>query len=462
VVSFDELGDYVHDEVVQRTPSQTPRKWALDQQGKLVVARVPVAKIKPAALPEDLRTTVEDHRPWVRESAVKPLRELLTGRHPGLALAARAALKKLARDDSDAVKAAARAALGTDAQVGSAAVQIANPVTAVPASDADRPRNLLVQATTPAAWHTPLRRRWLIGGAIVASLISGFTTTVYLAVNSGQPAETASKRDRPQVVERSAVRAGMTPFRDTLRDGGEGPLMIVIPAGDFTMGSPPGETGQYKDEIPQHRVTIKSFALSQTEVTFDDYDRFPKATQRALPSDASWGRGRRPVINVSWKDATAYALWLSAQTGLQYRLPSEAEWEYAARANEPAAFSTGKCISETQANFRDQFRYGDCPSSNNYLGKTQSVSTYPANGFGLHDMHGNVLEWVQDCWHDNYRQAPQDAGAWLQRGGGDCTRRILRGGSWGSGPLGLRSAGRIGSTVDEAVGYIGFRLARTR
>jgi len=222
--------------------------------------------------------------------------------------------------------------------------------------------------------------------------------------------------------------------------------MVVIRAGEFMMGSPAGEIDRGSDEGPQHRVAIKSFLLGQTEVTFDDYDRFALATNRAMPKDYGWGRGTRPVIGVSWRDADAFARWLSGQTGRGYRLPSEAEWEYAARAGTTTPHGMRDGLYSWQANCGNQ------------IGKTQTVGSYPINGFGLHDMYGNVWEWVQDCWHDNYQGAPGDGSAWLSD---NCAGRALRGGSWATNPLGLRSANRDWS-ADFDVNYIGFRLARTR
>ena len=141
-----------------------------------------------------------------------------------------------------------------------------------------------------------------------------------------------------------------TRFRDSLKDGSLGPEMMVIPAEKFRMGSPKGELGRYGDEGPQHRVRFKnSFALGVTEVTFEEYDRFARATGRKLPKDRGWGRDKRSVIKVTWKDATEYTQWLSGQTGKQYRLPTEAEWEYAARAGTTTSFSTGDCITTSQA-----------------------------------------------------------------------------------------------------------------
>lgn len=231
------------------------------------------------------------------------------------------------------------------------------------------------------------------------------------------------------------------------------PEMVVIPAGTFVMGSPESEQGRRSDEGPQHEVSIRSFALGRTEVTFDEYDRFAEATGRKRPNDEGWGRGSRPVINVSWDDATAYAEWLSEQTGKGYRLPSEAEWEYAARAGTTTRYSWGDDIDCGKARYG--FNSGECGQQRS----TDTVGGFPANAFGLLDMHGNVWEWTQDCWHGNYEGAPGDGSAWLEADNGECARRVVRGGGWNSRPQGLRSAIRL-RYDSEAFNNRGFRLAR--
>lgn len=234
--------------------------------------------------------------------------------------------------------------------------------------------------------------------------------------------------------------------------------MVVIPAGEFMMGSPSSEPDRLESEGPQHRVQIeKPFAIGKYTVTFEEYDAFVQANQSDKPSDEGWGRGRRPVINVSWEEARAYAKWLSEQTGKHYRLPSEAEWEYAARAGTTTPFLTGEQITTEQANFDGKYTYNGSAKGEN-RGKTVEVGSFPANAFGLHDVHGNVWEWVQDCWHDNYEGAPGDGTAWES---GDCTRRLLRGGSWNYDPQNVRSAGRYRYAPGSRSGDVGFRLART-
>ena len=233
------------------------------------------------------------------------------------------------------------------------------------------------------------------------------------------------------------------------RDCAECPEMVVIPAGSFMMGSPESEEGRADDEGPVHRVEIgEPFAVGMYEVTFEEWDACAAAggCGRSRPDDEGWGRGKRPVIHVSWEDAQAYVEWLSRKTGEEYRLLSEAEWEYAARAGSRTRYSFGDDITENDVNYGKN------------IGKTQPVGSYAANGFGLHDMHGNVWEWVQDCWNDKYEGAPADGRAWES---GNCSRRVFRGGSWNNSPRLLRSAFRgWGVTGYRGIIY-GFRVART-
>jgi len=208
-------------------------------------------------------------------------------------------------------------------------------------------------------------------------------------------------------------------FRDRLKDGGFGPEMIIIPAGRFKMGDIQGD-GDF-DERPAHWVKIKPFAMGRYEVTFAEYDRFAKATGRTKPDDENWGRDTRPVINVSWNDAKHYAMWLTKQTGRQYRLPTEAEWEYAARARTKTHYWWGNKISTNRLNIQE--------SGSRWSGKqTAPVGSFYPNPFGLYDMLGNVWEWCADRWHDNYLGAPSDGKEW--NAGGEVLYRVLRGGSW--------------------------------
>ncbi len=257
------------------------------------------------------------------------------------------------------------------------------------------------------------------------------------------------------------IPAPFTRFRDALEGGGSGPEMVVIPAGEFMMGSPESEPGRYFDEGPRHRVQFgKPFALGVTAATFENYDRFALATGRKLPDDWNWGRGKRPVIHVGWRDATAYAEWLSQETSEKYRLPTEAEWEYAARAGSSGSFSTGEHLDTSLANYDGSH---DCiGGTGNGLSRRETlpVRAFPANSWGLHEMHGNVWEWTMDCWHGSYRGSLTHGGAWGEGDDGNCSLRVIRGGSWNGRSRNLRSASRDKSSMDEANFFIGFRLAR--
>jgi len=221
------------------------------------------------------------------------------------------------------------------------------------------------------------------------------------------------------------------------------PEMVAIPAGRFAMGSPPDEEGRWDDEGPQHAVSVPAFAIGRYPVTFAEYDHFCEVTGREKPDDRGWGRGRRPVINVSWEDAQAYLAWLSEATGKPYRLPSEAEWEYACRAG-----TTTPRYAEPLADigwFRD-----------NSDRRTHPVGEKAANAWGLHDTLGNVVEWCADHWHDSYEGAPSDGSAWI----GDGAGRVVRGGSWDDGARLCRAACRFRLGPGNRLDGQGFRPAR--
>jgi formylglycine-generating enzyme required for sulfatase activity len=246
----------------------------------------------------------------------------------------------------------------------------------------------------------------------------------------------------------------------TFRDCDDCPEMMVLPAGTFTMGSPASEKERNDDEGPQHKVTIpRPFAVGKFEVTFAEWDACVAGSgcNGYRPNDEGWGRGESPVINVSWDDAKAYVEWLAKTTGENYRLLSEAEWEYAARAGTTTPFATGETITTDQANFDGNATYNGSRRGK-YRGKTTPVATFDANSFGLHDLHGNVWEWVEDCYNDSYLEAPTDGTA---RTNEDCGLRVLRGGSFGKEPRLLRSAYRVWFDPSYRHDAIGLRVART-
>ncbi len=229
-------------------------------------------------------------------------------------------------------------------------------------------------------------------------------------------------------VSPAALIAG-TVFQDTLKDGSKGPEMVVIPAGKFWMGSDKARDAEADEaELPRHRVLIaKPFAMGKHQVTFEDYDRYAEASGRERPAEAGWGRGTRPVISVSWEEAVAYAKWLSEQTGKRYRLPTESEWEYAARAGSATRYWWGDDVRQ------DGHVWANCADcGSEWDGKQAPVGSFEPNPWGLHDMLGNVLEWVQDCWHDEYQGAPEDGSAWEESD--YCARRVVRGSGFGLSP----------------------------
>lgn len=260
--------------------------------------------------------------------------------------------------------------------------------------------------------------------------------------------------NRLDFLRKSVLKAAEWRPGHVFRDCPECPEMVVVPAGSFMMGTSPGDKYQWKNESPRHRVTIpRPFAVGKYEVTFAEWDACVTAGGCGghRPNDRGWGRGRSPVIDVSWKDAQAYVRWLSRKAGKQYRLLSEAEWEYAARAGTTTPFHFGRTISTSQANYAGS-------ANGVYRRKTVPVGSFPANAFGLHDVHGNVWEWVADCWNKSYRGAPTDGSAWTS---GNCAIRVLRGGSWSSFPRNLRSANRLKLRAGVRFKSFGFRVART-
>jgi formylglycine-generating enzyme required for sulfatase activity len=236
--------------------------------------------------------------------------------------------------------------------------------------------------------------------------------------------------------------------------------MVVVPAGSFTIGSPAGEEGRSDDEGPQRGVRFgRPFAVAKFEATFAEWDAcVADGGCKHNPSDQGWGRGNRPVINVSWDDITKeYLPWLSRKTGKSYRLLTEAEWEYAARAGTTTPFWWGSSITTKQANYAGTYTYGG-GQKGEYRQKTVPVDSFAANPWGLYNVHGNVWEWVQDCRNDSYNGAPSDGSA---RTTGNCGVRVLRGGSWYYVPRNLRSAGRNWISPDFRSGDVGFRVGRT-
>lgn len=247
---------------------------------------------------------------------------------------------------------------------------------------------------------------------------------------------------------------------ETFRDCSDCPQMVSIPSGSFMMGSPASEAGRDDNEGPQRRVTVPAFAAGKYEATWAEWDRCVSAGACASLTADGFGGGARPVTNVSWNEAVAYATWLSNKTGQTYRLLTEAEWEYAARSGTPSAYWWGGGASREYANYGEDSCCGGLASGADKWAKTSPAASFPANGFGLHDMHGNVNEWVQDCFAENYSAGQPSNGSAFQRG--SCSSRVVRGGSWFDDPVSLRSASRlISEAPTNRDNSLGFRVART-
>jgi formylglycine-generating enzyme required for sulfatase activity len=282
-----------------------------------------------------------------------------------------------------------------------------------------------------------------LAGAVIVALAAIFFASL--------PARNMLAEFGPYVLSPAAERA-LKPgasFRECAKDC---PEMVVVPAGRFTMGSPASEPGRYDDEGPQHGVAIaRPFAVAKFDVTFADWDACVAVGGCPQADDSGYGRDAKPAINVSWDEAQQYVAWLSKMTGKPYRLLSEAEWEYAARAGATTAYYWGAALGKGNANCDGCGSQWDAK-------ETSPVDSFKPNGFGLYDMAGNVWQWVEDCRHSDYNGAPSDGSAWTT---GDCKYRVVRGGSWNLGPQILRSANRSWDAAGIRDLDLGFRVGRT-
>jgi formylglycine-generating enzyme required for sulfatase activity len=284
--------------------------------------------------------------------------------------------------------------------------------------------------------------------------VAGLTALGRLRIDDLPPTAFATAAAAGRVVLGAPVlRAlgGKASPGQVFRDCAQCPVMVVVPAGSFLMGSPQGEGDE--DEYPQHNVTVqKPFGVGKYEITYDEWDACVAGggcTEEQ--SDFGWGRRGRPAIAVNWNDAQQYIRWLSKRSGKLYRLLSEAEWEYAARAGTSTRYPWGDDPGTNRANFRG--------SGSRWSGKrTSPVGSFEPNAFGLHDLNGNVWEWVQDCWQDSYRGAPSDGSPWEAA---KCGLRVVRGGSWLYAPVLARSADRDRFVPGVRIINLGFRVART-
>jgi formylglycine-generating enzyme required for sulfatase activity len=257
-----------------------------------------------------------------------------------------------------------------------------------------------------------------------------------------------------KAADTTAVSAALTPGSnfDDCRGADWCPDMVVVPAGKFVMGSPVAEPGRFDDESPQHAVSVPTFAIGKYDVTRGQWSTFVKETKRPeepgcayAPPGATWSKpgfeqkDDHPVVCITWPDAKAYAAWLSKKTGKLYRLPSEAEWEYAARAGTKTAYPWGPKAFHDFANYGSDECCGPLMSGRDRWNFTSPVGSFKANAFGLFDMHGNVFQWVEDCHTDSYENAPRDGSAFSPKA---CAQRVARGGVYGDRPEVMRSAAR--------------------
>ncbi len=302
-------------------------------------------------------------------------------------------------------------------------------------------------------WFTPV----LDSVPIIARIKAPPPTNTPVA-NPARP--TPQPRDvahaQPAVEEPKPVAAKLEPphalevYQDNLARGGLGPVMIKLSEGAFMMGAK--ASSPYQDELPSHEVRLQSFSISRFEITFDDFDAFAESTNLSLPKDNGWGRGKQPVINVTWEEAVDYTKWLSQQTGHQYRLPSEREWEYAAGAGKDTLYWWGNELGRNRASC------AVCGSQ--WDGQQPApIGSFQPNPLGLNDTIGNVLEWTVDCFRSNYLGAPTTGNLW-QGGSEDCSRHVARSGSFRSYENALRTTKRNNYSPRTRLDNLGFRVVR--
>ncbi len=331
------------------------------------------------------------------------------------------------------------------------------------------------EAKVPNEYKEPRSYRWLIWLFVIALLIGGglfarqlgwvdkavskgneLVETALQSIDAAREAMLPEPEPEPEPVVEPVVVAEPEPalaakgvvLRNRLKSGGNGPAMIKVPAGSYRMGATSAAVAP--DAVPRHEVKISSFMVSVYEITFAEYYRFAGATGRKKPENSGWDIKQHPVLDVSWGDALAYTRWLSKETGKRYRLLSEAEWEYVARAGTTTPFWWG-----TKAGAENAHCF-DCQSDFS-ISKPAKVGSYKANAFGVYDTAGNVFEWVHDCYHPNYQDAPTDGSVWE---GGNCDYRVVRGGSFGSPASSLRAEKRNKFNSDKGQYNTGIRVAR--
>lgn len=270
------------------------------------------------------------------------------------------------------------------------------------------------------------------------------------AVTTTAKPQVPDTRIEPETVARPKKKKPhfVAPFNDSLRSGSTGPIMVTIPAGEFMMGA--GSLSLNLDERPRHKVTLKEFAISQYEITYSEYERFTKAIGKRPPERVGVNPGTQPVVEISWQDAQDYVSWLSRQTGHKYSLPTESQWEYAARAGITTPYWWGQKPGDSNAH---------CIGCGSPASLRQATPTgsFEANPWGLYDTSGNVSEWTEDCYSGNYNGAPTDGSA---RHDGDCSKRVVRGGSFINAASGITNTRREKHNAGTRLTHIGFRVVR--
>jgi formylglycine-generating enzyme required for sulfatase activity len=325
---------------------------------------------------------------------------------------------------------------------------------------ATRPRALPDEIAVPASPSEPAAATVIPSSSerTRASKVDGIDAQ---CGNCNRAADAPASRRLTSEAELLSTRPGRRlEAKETFKDCDKCPEIVVVTPGKFTMGSPDSEWGHNPDEGPQHVVKFTApFGVGRFAVTFEEWDACVAdgGCNGYRPPDHNWGRGRHPVTNVSWYDAKAYVAWLSKKTGWRYHLLSEAQREYVTRAGSTSVFWWGSSISTSQANYDGGFTYAD-RHQGEYQGKTLVVDSFAPNPWGLYQTHGNVYDWVEDCYYDSYHEAPLDGTARISEG---CDSRVARGGSWLDDPRSLRSAHRLRLPVATRFRNLGFRVGRT-
>jgi formylglycine-generating enzyme required for sulfatase activity len=443
-ITIGALYKYTRQQVIDRKYPMDPHRWFAGS-GDPVIARNPNIR---RDVPKELRDMLLTGDTFQQLGAVHHLRALveLDGASYTVERALEVLREGLHASDSVSVQNAIRAVLGV-------AEEMALPVVTTPLQ---RPEIRVVDPTPETSpmpvEYTPDLGKSRRGKWVQSTNSFAFWAAFFIAIIAPIAAVYTKLHwnewfpYRSPIVPNKQTISESGSFRDRLPDGTIGPEMVVVQPGKFLMGSTEG-MGE-PDEHPQHEVAInKAFAVGKYEVTFDEWQACAKdggCQANREPSDFGFGRGRHPVIGISWDDSQEYIYWINSKTGKSYRLLSEAEWEYAARSGTTTKFSTGETVSAAQAQFAGS-------------GKTAEVGSFPPNAFGLHDMHGNVWEWVQDCYADSYKNAPSDGSSAKDTSG---CKRVNRGGGWKESQENLRSANRGKFSPLNRDYYPGFRLAR--